>query len=269
MELPNKYYDQHVHCIYSEDSNEKIEEYIKRIKELDINYLAFTDHLDYEIPWAHKDWIADFKSRHNEIEKLRNTYKNITFIEGIEIGYNKKHLEEIIAIRNENSFDLVNLSVHSIGKIDFYMKEFFIEYGIDEINKMYFNLLNEAMDEIPDFDVLSHFDYGFKTSKSANRDIKISKYENEIIDIMKKVIRLDKTLEINLKVQTAINDLEHTRYIIHLYKSLGGKYITLSSDAHSSDKLYKDFDIYFKILKEEGFDSLSYFINRKRYLIKI
>ena len=82
-------------------------------------------------------------------------------------------------------------------------------------------------------------------------------------DLNKLIIEKDKCLEINTKVQNAIND-EHTLYILSLYKKLGGKHLTLSSDAHAADRYCSSFDKYIKIIKEEGFDHLCYFVNRER-----
>ena len=78
----------------------------------------------------------------------------------------------------------------------------------------------------------------------------------------------EKALEINLKVQEVLLT-KHTKYILNLYKSLGGKYLTLSSDAHELDKFRLHFDKYIKIIKDSGFDNLVYFVNRNKYLFKI
>ena len=80
---------------------------------------------------------------------------------------------------------------------------------------------------------------------------------------MKVLINKEKALEINIKVQEALPEA-HTRYLLELYKRLGGKYLTLSSDAHTVDKYYEGFDKYLKLIKRSGFASLTYFIKRNK-----
>ena len=77
-----------------------------------------------------------------------------------------------------------------------------------------------------------------------------------------------KALEINLKVQKYL-PVAHTRYILGLYMSLGGKYLTISSDAHQLKTYYENLDKYIKIIKEEGFNKLTYFVKREINLLPI
>ena len=76
-------------------------------------------------------------------------------------------------------------------------------------------------------------------------------------------------LEINTKVQESINDDEHLKYILRLYKSLGGNYLTLSSDAHKKERYLSGYDKYSKIIKNSGFDRLCYFVKRELYFYDI
>ena len=142
------------------------------------------------------------------------------------------------------------------------------KYGIENVLNTYFDNILEALESGIDFDVLSHVDFGFKSAYLIDNSIKISLYEDKLINIFKRLIELDKTLEINIKVQSFIND-EHTKYILRLYKKVGGKNLTLSSDAHSIERFYKNFEHYIGIIKDEGFDHLNYFINRTRFDLRI
>ena len=57
--------------------------------------------------------------------------------------------------------------------------------------------------------------------------------------------------------------------MLRLYKSLGGEKLTLSSDAHEVKVYRSNFPLYMKIIKENGFDKLSYYIKRKEYFYDI
>ena len=120
-----------------------------------------------------------------------------------------------------------------------------------------------------DFDVLSHFDYGFKTAYLIDSNLRVSEFESYLNKIFGLLISKKKALEINIKVQETINDVEHVKYFLNLYKSLGGERITISSDAHSADAYLKHFDKYAGLAKECGFTEVCYFVKRREYRYKI
>ena len=98
---------------------------------------------------------------------------------------------------------------------------------------------------------------------------KLSIYEDKIKKVLNNLIKNDKTLELNTKVQQAIGDIEHTKYLLKLYKSLGGVNLTISSDSHSCERYLSGVEYYQQIARECGFDHLVYFVNRKRYNYQI
>ena len=85
---------------------------------------------------------------------------------------------------------------------------------------------------------------------------------------MKELIKKDKAMEINTKVQSVL-PMEHTEYLLKLYKSLGGIHITLSSDAHELRRFCDGFDKYIPVIKKCGFDHLTYIVKRKKYQIEL
>ena len=55
----------------------------------------------------------------------------------IDIILNK--LKEMNELLSKYPFDLVNMSIHDNGKVDYYMKKDFREIGIDKMLNIYFN----------------------------------------------------------------------------------------------------------------------------------
>lgn len=259
-----KIYDQHVHSYYSFDSEQPIEEYIKKAISLGLSHFILTDHLDLNYISTGKDLDFDITKQHKELDALQSKYPNIQILKGIEVGYVKTELDRIHRILDERKFDLINYSLHEDGKIDYYYPDKFIEFGAENVLNDYFDKIIEALNAGIDFDVLCHFDYGFKTVYLLDKTQKLSTYEDKIIPILNKVIEMDKCLEINIKVQSCIND-DHTNYILNLYKRLGGKNITISTDAHDISLFYKGVDHYLSLIKKAGFDHINYFVNRTRF----
>ena len=130
---------------------------------------------------------------------------------------------------------------------------------------LYFEAIIKAINSNIDFDVFSHIDYAFKTARTLDNNLQISTFESQLKIIFNLLIKKEKCLEINTKVQEAINDESHIKYLLNLYYSLGGRDLTLSSDAHVENRYLSSFDQYKEIIKECNFKYLCYFINRKKY----
>ena len=86
---------------------------------------------------------------------------------------------------------------------------------------------------------------------------------------LKKIIALKKTIEINTNVRTAGSYTLPSMEILNRYFELGGRLITLSSDAHRIEQLFYKFDDIIKDIKKIGFKNLAYYENRDLHLINI
>lgn len=256
-------HDQHVHSYYSFDSEQPIEEYLIEADKIGVSYFVLTDHLDLNYLDKGEDISFDIQKQNVELLDWQKKYPHIKILRGIEIGYKPSEINRIKEIIKNNHFDVINFSLHESDGIDYFFKDEFVKRGIDEVLKIYFQRELEAVQHYNDYDVFCHLDYGFKTAYLIDSSINIKKYEDMLIKIMQEVIKHNKTLELNVKVQELISK-EHTLYILNLYKKLGGKYLTLSSDAHEIKRFRQSFDYYMSLIKQCGFDSLCYFVDRKR-----
>lgn len=264
----NKIHDQHVHSYYSFDSKQPIKEYLDKATKLGLDYFVLTDHCDLNYLDKGKDIFFDIKKQHQELDELQKQYPNIKILKGIEIGYKPSEMDRINNIIEDNHFDLINFSLHESDGIDYYFEKEFFKHGLKETLSLYFQRELEAVENFHDYDVFCHLDYGFKTAYLADNKVRIEDYEEILTKIMKVLIKEDKALEINTKVQSIL-PIEHTQYLLRLYKKLGGKYLTISSDAHEISRFREGFDKYIKLIKSEGFNHLTYIVNRNKYLFAI
>ena len=264
-------HDQHAHTSYSVDSEASLEEYYKIAFKYNRKYFITTEHIEFDSMYNFQDWTVDYVSMKKELSELREKYPTVTPLLGVEIGYRKDHLEDMKRVINSESFDLINMSIHDNGKYDYYMQESFKDLGTTQMLDIYFNNIIDALNTFHDFDVLSHFDYGFKTAYVVNSNLRINDYEIIVRQIFKKVIALNKVLEINTKVQNILG-VEHLKTWLTWYLEEGGTKLCLSSDAHTEkafDNYYENQSEYMSIIKSIGFKDLRYFINRKEYIYKI
>lgn len=265
-----KIHDQHVHTEYSPDSSQKIIPYIEKAISLGCKYFIVTDHMDFDFLAKGEDWHADYDKQAIELNTLKEIYKDkIEIMQGVEIGYKKKAIQGFKDLVNSHDFNIVNISIHDHDGINFYYGEEFVKYGLKDTINLYFDLYIEALQTDLDFDVVCHIDYGFKSAHFADPSIHISEYDDRITKILSLIIQRDKVLEVNTKVQEGINDDSNIIYILKKYYEMGGRNLSVSSDAHDLDRYYSNLDKYIQIAKEIGFDHLCYFVKRKRYEYKI
>lgn len=260
-------HDQHIHTEYSEDSKEKITRYVERAIEKGCEYVVMTDHLDFDVASSGHTWLADFVKQREEINELQKVYGDkIKILQGIELGYKDAYFDEIKRYSELLPYDIVNLSIHDVLDIDFYYDEAFIKHGSKEMVSLYLEQYKKAVKSDIDYNVVCHIDYAFKSAIRTDKNLRFSMFEEDIKEIMSTIISREKAYEINTKVLEFIPwDIEHLRYVLRLYKSLGGTDLTMSSDAHEVDRYMSSFDKYRKIIKEEGFDKLCYFVNKKKH----
>ena len=272
-------YDQHIHSSFSNDSHEDLRNYYENAKEQGIEYVITTEHCDFLSSVDNTDWMPDFDKLISYQKELDKDYPMVKSLLGLELGYKKDYLKEMNEISHKYNFDLIQLSIHDGPKGDYYFTSTFER---DPIGMMhyYFDAMVEALNSFSNFDVLSHIDFGFKTIVKINPNYKFSLFEERIREVLKILISLDKTLEINSKVLELLNNEymkndknyqydDHLRYLLSIYKECGGKKLTLSSDAHKVSKYKLDFDRHIGVIKEMGFNKLSYFIKRKEYFYNI
>lgn len=264
-------HDQHCHTKYSLDSKASLEEYYKICTKYNCKYFITTEHIDFNCVCNNQDWIVDYQKLKKELNDLHKKYTSCIPLLGVELGYRNEYISKMQDVIDSNSFDVVNLSVHDNGIYDYYEQEGFIREGIPKMLKTYFNNILDALGNFSDFDVLSHFDFGFKTAYLLDNAVTINTYEKEVRTIFKILIKKEKTLEINMKVENMI-DHKHLNTILDWYYEEGGKNITLSSDSHNEEtyeNYYQTRNEYINILKRHGFNKLSYFIKRKHYTYAI
>ena len=96
-------------------------------------------------------------------------------------------------------------------------------------------------------------------------------YLPQIKEILKKAISKDMALEVNTsnlaKYKNGFYMVD--KELLILYKELGGKLVTLGSDAHAPQNVGVDFENAVQNIKSAGFNEYCYFKNRNPITVKI
>lgn len=260
--------DSHIHSNFSGDSMEKLENIIERAIETGMDEITITDHLDLEFPGEINIFELDFKTYVETLKKLKNLYKNNIKIKiGIELGLQPQLKDKYDEIFNCEDVDFIIGSFHCVRGMDVADRKFFEKYSKDEAHRIYFEEILNTIDLFPKINVCGHLDFINRYGRSVYDDYKKINFEmhKELIDkILIKLIEKNIGIEINTSaLRYGLRDFHPCRKILKRYKELGGKIITMGSDAHRALDIMRDFDKARDVLKEIDFENFCVFEKRK------
>ena len=225
----------HIHSSYSWDSKLEIKKTVEIARKASFDIVAITDHVELDetilsiiLKYSH------LSSRYNEIEDLK---QDLVILHGLEISEPHLRTRDLIMLK-DLPIDIILESIHDINKKE---KE---EEKIIQAYKTYYTKVKQSV-EAGNFDVLAHLGY---IDKYYNYNFK----EKELIDeILKEIIKKEIALEINTSgLRRKTNPTFPKIEIIERYKELGGKKVTIGSDAHRESEIDDNIDLAYDIAKE-------------------
>ncbi len=267
------YADYHLHCEYSDDSNEPMENQIQEAITLGLDEMCFTDHVDYGIK---RDWddpegiiIRHAIEHGKEVDlvlanvnypkyfEALNMYQkkyasSISIKKGLEFGIQSITVDayEKLFDSYQNELDFVLFSMHQVNNLEFWTQDFQKGKTQKEYNDEYYKEIYQTMQMFHHYSCLAHLDLLARYDENG-----IYPFENEkdiIAEILKYAIRDGKGIEINTSSwKYGLKDTQPSRAILKLYKDLGGKIITVGSDAHETKYLASHIKDAYAILKNE------------------
>jgi histidinol-phosphatase (PHP family) len=251
-------FDTHLHTEFSTDSKMKIEKALGRARELDIG-ITVTEHMDLNCPIQGK-FTFDVDEYFRRYSKFRS--QNVLL--GIEIGMGESCLLGDKSIESKYEFDYVLGSIHIVDGMDIYYESFYKDKSKKEAYNRYFDTMLKCLKLYDFIDCLAHIDYICRYSKYDDNEIYYEQFKDRIDDVLKAVAETEKALEINTRRLQSKKAVDALIPIYKRFKEIGGKYVTIGSDAHNDAAIGANFDtaqyiadccglknIYFKQRKKE------------------
>ena len=274
--------DIHNHCCLSSDSAAKPEDMARTAFELGVSHFSLTDHVELdEFHDGEWDYYAAIAKTRPTFDKLSAEYDGkMNIYYGVEIGqpmYNLHAAEEILA---EHNYDFVLGSVHRtchyehMGKIpdnEFDRKRVIIEYWEDMLNLV----------EWGKFSSLAHMTFllrfasvdtpaGVVADKTERARAAFDTYKTIIDKILETIVKKDIALEVNSSgFRRGLGGPMPDAAFINGYRELGGKMITVGSDAHQTADIAKDIEKCYEVLRGCGFNEICVFKRKEPIFIKI
>ncbi|NLK21649.1 MAG: histidinol-phosphatase HisJ family protein [Epulopiscium sp.] len=265
------YADYHVHTSFSSDCHEEMENQIKKGIDSGLKEIALTDHVDFDYPDTEFPFMIDYDEYMKAFSFLKDKYKNkINLILGVELGFQPHIIKDLEEFINRYPFDFVICSMHVCDRLDLYNGDFFKGKEQKNAYLRYFECVLDNVKNFTNYDVYGHIDYINRYGNFSNKHLSPEDYMDIIDTILKNIIASEKGIELNTSGYRY--DLGHANPqfpILKRYKELGGKIVTIGSDAHHSQDICSNFTHAYEILKESGFTEFALFSNRKPHFMKL
>lgn len=260
----------HSHC--SPDGRHSLPDMLARAKELGLYAWTLTDHCEcnqFDDP------------RHNYRQRVQNAWAEmsaleadgIRFYRGIELGQPMQDLEAAEAALTGRDYDFVIGSLHNLrDKPDFYYMDA-AAMDPEEIHALLADYWAELLAMIAwgNFDTLGHLTYPLRYIQGEHGvHVDMDCHAGTIDEIFAELIRAGKALEVNTsglrqKLGATMPGLD----LLKRYRAMGGKLVTLGSDAHCAEDLGKGIDEGMELLKAAGFTQFAVYEKRQPVLLPL
>lgn len=253
------YFDHHIHTDWSPDSVAPLEAYLQA----GIRDLVVTDHVDIGSPDPLFETWPDYDQVFRAVRELETRYDARIRV-GVEMGYQPEYLDEMERFVASHPFSFVIGSIHFGDGLDFYNGDYFVGKTQQEAYQRYFELVLEMVERFRGFDVVGHLDYITRYGPYPDKRYAFSEFEPIIGRILETLVKQGRGLEINTSgMRNTLNVFHPGEETVRRFAALGGRVITLGSDAHRVE----DYGMHFReaadFLKRCGVVEIARFEDRK------
>ena len=266
--------DVHTHSLHSFDAESSVDEMCRTAIERGLTDLAVTDHCEAEYICCGED--CEFGSFDRQIpqsiasihEAQQKYGAQLKLLCGLELGEPMHDPEQTAHALAYGDFDFILASVHNLrGRDDFYFMDF-KQVNVNEILREYFDELAETA-ALPYFDSLSHLTYPLRyIAEREGYYPDLLPFEEQIDRIFNILIKNQKALEINVSgLFKPINRTLPDANLVKKFHDMGGRYITLGTDAHCAVMVGKGIKEGIKVAKQAGFTHYTVFEKHQPKLI--
>ena len=269
--ITNPLADLHLHSNNSTDGYNSVSEIAKSAVRKGLSVIAITDHCECHAYFEQNTAVNMKKSFEDALAAKVEFAGKILITAGIELGQPNQNKKAASAALSAHNYDFVLASLHNLlDKYDYYYVDY-LDPKID-INKLLDEYFTELLEiaQSADYDSLAHLTYPVRYMDKKLEKIDFAVHKNFIDKILSAVIKREKALEINLSTLRKGLGFTIPHYdLIKRFYDLGGKYITLGSDAHREAEVGENLTDGINLIKKVGFNAVTYYVARKPHLIKI
>ena len=226
------------------------------------------------------DW-SHIRNSNAEADELSARYDDGMVLRSIELGEPQWDAEQSRRVIAESNFDVVVGAIHAVKSPMFedkqLLKRCFSQLKYDELTaRQIYDLMdayyrdNLEMVKTMDIDICAHLTcvVGYFMSRHGIF-VGVEQFKPIIREILQVLIDKGIALEVNTSCVGTMGELMPPANIIKAYRDMGGRLVTLGSDAHRAEDGAAYFEEALKVLRDIGFDTLCGYENRQAVRVPI
>jgi len=263
--------DYHLHSTHSGDGRDSILAMSEAALARGIREVAFTEHLDFDRTDPHYGFL-DFDAYLATVADVRDRLRGrLTVRTAIEFDFRREYGREPRQVLRRLPVDFLLGSVHSAAGVAIY------EIRPEQTDSLDLRALRSAyLNEVEVLVAsglchgLGHFDYLYKTLPDVFGPMRDAAYWARVEDILRECVARGVALEVNTHhIWDRGMGLAADEEILHLYRRLGGRLVTVGSDAHRVADVGHGYAAAEAALGEVGFTALAGFEGGKAYEVPL
>ena len=229
-------FDFHMHTRVSFDGHDTGLAMALAARDRGLKEICFTDHLDYD-PLGKMGILAFDTAVYNaEYDDLE--IPGLKIRRGMEFGMTVDNRAQFRKDLQRRPFDFVLGSIHFVDDFDVYYEDYWKDKSIFQAERRFLEATLECVELHEDFDALAHLTYIAKTHcHPSPRPVPFEEHRELIDEILKTLARKDKGLEINTSGVDRCGGFLPTEDMVRRFREVGGKIVTIGSDAHQSRRV--------------------------------
>ena len=253
--------DAHLHSDFSYDGRSTLDEICQSAIERGLSEICVTDHYDANLAGKEPDFDAD--AAEAAIKAAAECYAGrLTVTYGLELGEANELPDCTRAILAAHDFDFVIGSLHNVpGQPDYYVVPFdrMTDGEYKKTMDVYFDVTLEML-EFGGFHALGHLGYPWRLSEGKGHPADPERHRAAIDEIFRFLIKNGVALEVNTSgLRREINTVHPLPAMIARYFEMGGRLLTVGSDAHSAKDVGAGIAGTHRLLRDIGFTEYTVF----------
>ena len=221
-------YDYHMHSTVSFDAKDSGLAMAQAAAARGLKEVCFTDHIDYT---PEMDMVFDTGRYNAEYDQLE--VPGLLIRLGLEFGLTPDNPEQLKKDLGRRRFDFVLGSIHLIDGVDVYFADYWEEKGYEKGLELYLERTLESVRVHEDYDVLGHLTYVSKARGIPDHSlIRYADHKPIMDEILRELVKHEKGLELNTSGIDRCGGPLPTLDYFQRFRELGGKIVTVGSDAH-------------------------------------
>lgn len=257
--------DSHTHTHLSHDGFVPCSEMARSAMDLGLDCLCVTDHTDFLTGEGKRDFSCDWDARLGEFhDALPLTRGRLKLLQGVELGSAFVSPEEAARVLDVPELDFVLGSLHNwsedAGGNDFYFTKFASEPLCRRAMDNYLSSMEQLVKLPACYDSLAHIPYPLRYMERDGHPLDLADYYPRLSAILRAVAESGKAMEVNtFKGAT----LDAWPPLLSLFRSVGGEFVTVGSDAHKPDSIASGVRAALDLISDAGFRYVTVFERRR------